>query len=445
MLFLNLYRILALTIVLGIIVLVHELGHFIAARLMGVRVETFSFGFGKRLFGKKIGDTDVRVSLVPLGGYVKMAGEEDYDSENPKPDEFLSKNRGQKIFILFMGPFMNFLLAFFILTIINITGVEVETYKLEDPVIGYIQKDAPAEKAGLKKGDLIISVAGKQIPDWRELELTIGSNPNEELEVVYERNGKRETTKMKVGVIAEDNPSPGGVFWNYKTQVASLDPEKPAFKSGLKEGDIILSVNQKLISVFEIRDIISKNLGNELNFQVQRGDEIRDLKVTPREFKGEVLIGIGMNFYAPTIKTKYGLLKASLRSIKELGRLTSLTFHAFRKLFTGKISPKNISGPIDIAKVSQRAMESGLSNLFLLIAFLSLHIGIINLFPIPALDGGHLMIYSIEAVIRRDFGPKLKTLLMNTGFFLLIALMVFVILNDISKNLPNGWNSLLPF
>ena len=159
--------ILAFLIVFGIIVLVHEAGHFIAARLMKVRVDTFSFGFGKRLFGKKFGETDFRVSLVPLGGYVKMAGEDEYDAKDLKPYEFQAKNRGQKIFILIMGPLMNIFLSLFILSIINMVGIEKEKYKSEVPEIGFIEQGSPADKAGLKKGDIILSINKKKIMNWK--------------------------------------------------------------------------------------------------------------------------------------------------------------------------------------------------------------------------------------------------------------------------------------
>ncbi len=442
---LTLYRILALTIVLGIIVLVHELGHFIAARLMKVKVETFSFGFGKRLFGKKFGDTDIRVSLIPLGGYIKMAGEEDYEAKDPKPYEFQAKNRAQKIFILFLGPAMNFFLAFFILTIINIGGIEIVQYKSEPPVIGYVEKDSPAQQAGLKRGDLILTIAGEEIPDWQDLELTIGSNPNEDLAVEYKRSGRIDKTTLRVGVLAQDNLNPAGIHWGYQTKILSVDKDKPAYHGGMKKGDIILEINGQEVSFFQIKDIISANLGKPMQFSVKRDEERITLRIIPEEMDGEVKIGVGLTVYAPVVRKSFGLFQALGRSFDEMVRMTYLTVNALKKLISGKINPKHLSGPIDIAKVSQQALESGLANFFMLIAFLSLHIGLLNLLPIPVLDGGHLMIYSIESIIRRDFNPKVKNALMNIGFFILIAIMAFAILNDIAKNLPNGWRSLLPF
>ena len=170
---------------------------------------------------------------------------------------------------------------------------------------------------------------------------------------------------------------------------------------------------------------------------------MRDFAVVPRSERGTGVIGF--NVHISTSTYRFGFAQALTRSVKESVRLTRLTFDAFQKMITGKLSPKNLSGPIEIAKFSQQALVSGLSNFFMLIAFISLQLGIINLFPIPGLDGGHLLIFIIEAVIRRDLNRKLKSILIYAGFSLLIALMVFVILNDIAKALPHGWASILPF
>ncbi len=183
------YQFLTFLVVLGIIVLVHELGHYIAARLMKIRVEVFSFGFGKRLFGRKVGDTDFRVSLFPVGGYVRMAGEEEVDAEHPSPDQFMAKNRAQKIFVLVMGPLMNLVLALVLIIGINMGGVEIDSYKLEKPVIGYVVKGSPAEKAGLLPGDTLLAIQGRKTPDWKEVEITIGTNPKENVKIDFLRAG----------------------------------------------------------------------------------------------------------------------------------------------------------------------------------------------------------------------------------------------------------------
>ena len=437
--------ILVFSVVLGIIVIVHEFGHFIAARLMGVRVETFSFGFGKRIFGKKIGDTDFRVSVFPLGGYVKMAGEDEYDPDNLKTDEFQAKNRAQKIFILLMGPLMNIILALLILTIINITGVESEKYKSEPPAIGLIAEESPAEKAGLEVGDLILSIDGRKVKDWKELELEVGSNPDNLIKIVYKRGGKQFSTELMVESDNEYNIGDAGFYWKYRVMIGSVKDNSPASLAGIQPDDIIYSINGDDITPFNITKIISDNPGNPLDFRIKRGKSFIEKKITPQKAGDRIEIGVGLIQYSPMINVKYGFFDAVSKSIRDTIRLTALVFDAFRKMIVGKLSAKNLSGPIEIAKFSKRAFDSGLSEFFMLIAFISLQLGIVNLFPIPALDGGHLMIYSIESLIRREFSMKVKLALINVGFFILLTLMAFVILNDIAKNLPNGWNSFLPF
>jgi regulator of sigma E protease len=501
---------LAFGIVLGIIVIVHEFGHYIAARLMGVRVETFSFGFGKRILGKKVGDTDFRLSLIPLGGYVKMAGEEEWDPENLKPDEFQAKNRGQKIFILVMGPLFNLLLAFAIFTIINITGVKAPAYKSEPPVIGYVEKGSAAEAADIQKGDRIVTINGKAVENWDDLELVISSSPEETLDVEIERDGQLSKKKMDVGTISTYRVGHAGLQWYYRTEVASLTKGEPAEAAGIKEGDVIYQVDGAPVSYFEFSDAINESEGKKLTLQVLRGEEKIDVELASKKvyrlesqtFKTldeatkmledtksalpelefgispkdgllvvvskdlqtmaeaekfqkmstlkvkanhRWIIGIAMMAYSPKVEKHYALFAAMGKSTRDLVKYTVLVFNAFKKMIVGKLSPKNLSGPMEIAEFSRKAMESGPTNFFMLIAFISLQLGIVNLFPIPALDGGHLMIFSIEAVLRKDFSQKVKNILMNIGFFILIALMVFVILNDIAKKLPNGWSSFLPF
>ena len=438
------YQFLTFLIVLGIIVLVHELGHYIAARLMKIRVEVFSFGFGKRLFGKKIGATDFRVSLVPVGGYVRMAGEEEYDPQNPRPDEFMAKNRAQKIFTLIMGPVMNLLLALLLIIMVNMGGVEIDSYKLEKPVIGYIEKGSPAEKSGLQPGDMLMAIQGKKTPNWKEVEITIGTNPKENLQIDYLRNNIRQTTKLKVASSSRYEIGYAGFYWKLPAVINDVAKGYPAWKAGLRPGDIITAVNdQPVATYFELADIIHKSPKKTLTLNYMRNQSLRTTQLTPVAENGIGLIGF--NVRIATTKVHYNLGGAIKNSFQEAGRLLFLTFDAFKKIIQRKISVKSFSGPMEIARVSQQALESGFSNFFMLIAFISLQLGIVNLFPIPGLDGGHLLIFTIEAVIRRDLNQKLKTVLIYAGFAFLISLMVFIILNDIAKTLPKGWQSLIPF
>ena len=439
-----LYQFLIFLAVLGIIVLVHELGHYIAARLMKIRVEVFSFGFGKRLFGKKIGDTDFRVSLVPVGGYVRMAGEEDFDPKQSASDQFMAKNRAQKIFTLLMGPVMNLVLALFLIVAVNMGGVEVDSYKLEKPTIGYIEKGSPADKAGLLPGDLLLAIDGRQTPTWKEVEITVGTNPKQSLKVEFLRAGERRVSELNVVASTRYEIGYAGFYWQWPAVINQVAPGYPAIKAGLRPGDHITAVDGRPVATyFELANLIRSAPGKPLQLTYVRDGSTLTARLTPVTENGVGIIGFNVKF--PTTKIDYGFAAAVKNSFQEAGRLTLLTFDAFRKLIQRKISVKSLSGPIEIARVSQQALESGFSNFFMLIAFISLQLGIVNLFPIPGLDGGHLLIFIIEAIIRRDLSMKLKNILVYAGFAFLISLMVFVLLNDIAKSLPNGWGSLLPF
>jgi len=439
-----LYQFLTFLAVLGIIVLVHEFGHYIAARLMKIRVEVFSFGFGKRLFGKKIGDTDFRVSLIPVGGFVRMAGEEDFDPQHSASDQFMAKNRAQKIFTLVMGPAMNLVLALFLIVAVNMGGVEVDSYKLEKPAIGYIVKGSPAEQAGLLPGDMLLAVDGRQTPTWKEVEITIGTNPKQNLRVEFLRGGARRATELKVAASTRYEIGYAGFYWQLPAEIAEVVKNYPAWKAGLKTGDVITAVDEQPIATwFELTSIIRQSPGKPLRVTARRGDQLIVMPITPQSENGVGVIGF--NVKLATTEIHYGFAAAVKNSFQEAGRLTLLTFDAFKKLIQRKISVKSLSGPIEIARVSQQALASGFSSFFMLIAFISLQLGIVNLFPIPGLDGGHLLIFTIEAIIRRDLSVKLKNILVYVGFAFLISLMVFVVLNDIAKTLPNGWRSLLPF
>ena len=438
------YQFLTFLVVLGIIVLVHELGHYIAARLMKIRVEVFSFGFGKRLFGKKIGATDFRVSLIPVGGYVRMAGEEEYDPQNPRPDEFMAKNRAQKIFTLLMGPVMNLLLALLLIILVNMGGAEIDSYKLEKPVIGYVEKGSPADKSGLLPGDVLLAIQGKKIANWKEVEITIGTNPKENLRIDYARNNRPLATNLKVATSSRYEIGYAGFYWQLPAVINDVARGYPAWEAGLRPGDMITAVNENLVAnYFALADIIHKSAGKELTLHYRRNKQLRSARLTPVAENGIGIIGFNVRIDTTTIH--YGLGGAIKNSFQEAGRLLFLTFDAFKKIIQRKISVKSFSGPIEIARVSQQALESGFSNFFMLIAFISLQLGIVNLFPIPGLDGGHLLIFTIEALIRRDLNQKLKNILIYAGFAFLISLMVFIVLNDIAKTLPKGWQSLFPF
>jgi regulator of sigma E protease len=324
------------------------------------------------------------------------------------------------------------------------SGVEVDSYKAEKPVIGYVEKGSPAEKAGFQTGDLLLAINDKSIPTWKEVEFFIGTNPKENLKIDFQRDHARRTTWIKVAASTQHEIGYAGFLWPLPAEISRIAAGYPAARAGLKPGDVITAVDGSPVSsYFQLADIIHASAGKPLQLSYRRGGQSLTAQVTPVAQDGVGVIGF--NVKIATSKIRYGLAAAVTHSFREAGRLTLLTFDAFKKIIQRKISVKSFSGPIEIARVSQQALASGFSNFFMLIAFISLQLGIVNLFPIPGLDGGHLLIFTIEAVIRRDLNQKLKNILIYAGFAFLISLMVFVVLNDIAKTLPRGWQSLLPF
>jgi regulator of sigma E protease len=425
------WKIVSFFIVLGILVLVHEFGHFITAKLSGVRVEEFSFGFGKRLFGKKIGDTDYKVSLFPLGGYVKMAGEEANDVKGA-PDEFESQPKWKKALILLNGPMFNLILTIILLSILFSIGIDRAKY-LDNPAkIGWVQKQSPAEQAGIKTGDIVLSINNKKIKNWEQFETIVTTSPREVLNLKVKREDKIIDIKLHPKAVGAYQIGDVGVMYEIPAKIGQMASGMPAARANLKTGDEVIEIDGvKIKNYYQMRNIIMKSPDKELNFKIKRGNKILSVKIKPENQGGRGIIGVVA--YFETVKKRYPIFQAIGNSVKETIRLTVLTYQVLKKLIVGKISYKSLSGPIDIADFSYAAVKSGSSGFLQFLAFISLQLGIINLLPIPALDGGHLFVLLIETVVRKDFTPKWKERIAMIGFYTLILLSVFVIINDILK------------
>jgi len=432
----------AFSIVFGVLVFIHEFGHFFAAKLNKVRVEVFSWGYGKRLFGIKRGDTDYRVSIFPLGGFVKFSGEEAFDLKRElAPYDFMAKKRWQRFIIIFMGPLMNTVLAVVLFAFINLVGVSVPEYQDQAPVIGWIELGSPAERANLQIDDEILSINKKKTKTWSEVELAVGTKP----EKLITLEVKRESEIISVELMTEKRTryemGYAGFFGKILTQVAMVIPGSPAEKAGVKPGDVFLAINGEPIFYYQFVEIIERNSGNELEFLIEREGATQTLQITPR-LEGKVgKIGIGQ--VPKSIIKKYGLFAAVYQSLKESVRMTFLVINFIKDLITGEASARQLGGPIEIANISYAAFRMGFIAMVSWIAFISLQLGIINLFPIPVLDGGHLLVLIFEGITRRDFSPKVRQIVMQIGFAIFIILIIFAILNDVTRRLPNGWESLL--
>jgi len=424
--------ILAFLFVLGVLVFVHELGHFVAARRLGVRVLTFSLGFGPKLLTTRRGDTEYAISAIPLGGYVKMAGESLDDPRSGAPDEFLSKTKWQRFQVLIMGPAMNILLAVVVMAVVLAQGAEVPAYHDQPPVIGSVKAGSPAAMAGIQRGDRIVAVGDTPVTTWDALEMEIGTKPNRDISLTFVRDGQTRTADLRT--LSEGRFQVGdiGVLPDATPVVASLVKGDVAEKAGLKPGDMIVAVDGvPMTQPSALTEAISHNAGKETDIVVRREGQELHITVTPQKRGDRGMIGI---FFGQQTKTfKPGPVEAVKLSIQRNIEFGGLIFKTLGGLFVGTTSPRQLMGPVAIAQLSGESAALGLIPLLTLLASISLNLGVLNLMPIPVLDGGHIAIMALEGIARRDFSAAVKEKMLLAGFVLILLLMVTVIYNDLTR------------
>ena len=430
-------------VVLGILVFIHELGHFIVAKLSGVGVLKFSLGFGPKLLGIKRGETEYLISALPLGGYVKMVGESTGEEVSQEDSEksFANKPISKKAAIVVAGPIMNLVLAFMLLPLIYLIGIQIPAYLDREPVVGYVVKGEAADKAGLKKGDIILSIDGRQIKNWEGLNNTIISSPDSLLNLRVKRDGEIKEIALTPEASSQTGGGIGGFYPPTSPTIGGLAKGLPAERAGLKLNDTILAVDGiKIDHWVELQQAIQgqkpeakKSEAEERLLLIKRGAETFEVSVKPQwneDIQGHI---IGISPLQETIIKRYGPVSATVEGTKKMGELTILTFAIIKKLFVGEISIKTLGGPLMIAQVAGQAAESGLTAFLSLMAFLSLQLGILNLLPIPVLDGGFLVFFGIEALRGKPMSEKVMGIVQNIGIGLLVLLMVFVTYNDIIR------------
>jgi regulator of sigma E protease len=419
--------------VLGVLIFVHELGHFLVARRHGVRVITFSLGFGPKILKVVRGETEYCISVIPLGGYVKMAGETPDDPRSGHPDEFLSKTKWQRFQILFAGPAMNILLAIALLAFVLSQGVRIKAYLEDPPVVAAVQGGSPAERAGVMSGDRIQSVAGREVSNWEQLEIAIATRrPDREFPLTLLREGRPVTlTVMPVTQGRYEVPDIG-VLPDTHPYVLSVVSGDRAEQAGLKAADVILSINGETIATHaQLIEVISRNGGKPIEMRVRRGSEELTLKATPEQRGNRGMLGFYLS--DPYKSFKPGPLEALRLSVVRNFENSGLIFRTLGGLFTGETSVRALQGPVGIAQLSGESAEEGFISLLGLMAMLSINLGIINLMPVPVLDGGHIVIMALEGIARRDFSMQVKEKMLLAGFVVLMMLMVTVIYNDLTR------------
>lgn len=415
-------------IVIGILVFVHEFGHFIMAKRAGVRVEKFSLGFGPKIVGFKKGDTEYRISALPLGGYVKMAGENPDEEPTGDSGEFQSKTVWQRMKIGAAGPLTNILLAFLIMPFVFMVG----TYSEGPAKVGYVEKNSPAERAGFMAGDVIKDINGRSISDWSKALTLIAVNPETDVNVVVERDGEKKNLTLRPQTATELKIGMSGLVPDIPTEIGKLRPGFPAEKAGLQLHDKILTVNNVTVYHWnQFSNLVKDSGGKKLTLLIQRGDE-RILKtITPLQDNGRYLIGIEP--YFRLVFTQYGLMDSIRLGFDKTLDFIDLTFLTLKKLLTFDLSIKTLGGPVMIAQMSGQAAAAGLSAFLSLLAMVSISLGILNLLPIPVLDGGLILFLIIEAIRKKPLSRTIMERAQAVGATLLITLILVVSYNDVMR------------
>jgi regulator of sigma E protease len=434
-----------LLIVLGIMVLVHEFGHFAAAKLCGVRVETFSIGFGTRLFGFRRGDTDYRISLLPLGGYVKMAGDVPGEAPTGDPGEFNAHPRWQRVIIALAGPIANFILTFFLLLGLALFHNEIESYRADSAVVDYVPLNTTVAATGVQTGDTIVHFMDLENPTWEDVLNKTLVNLNRQVPFSFVHNDKRTDTTLFLaskGGPETFDPDKFGLIprvQNDPMRVDVVSAGMPGDLAGLKPNDTLVAVNgQSFHSVSALLAYLQDQGGRPLVLNVLRGTQTLTINVTPvlgDEPGGTKAYQIGFRAQKPPVRvenlhTGPAIAQAGTRSLKYATTIVDI----LKGMFTHHVSVRSVSGPIGIGQQVHEAFQMpGWNPLVELMALISINLGIFNLLPIPILDGGMILFLAIESAIRHDLNQQIKERVYQVAFVCLIAFAAFVIFNDITR------------
>lgn len=439
-------NILIAIIVLGVLVFVHELGHFLVAKWAGVYVEKFSIGFGPVLLRKKYGETEYVLSALPLGGYVKMYGEQNDDEPGQETYDpvkegrsFKDKSGWHKAAIIFAGPLFNAIFAILIFWGLYMTGIP--SYSA---IVGTVEQGSIAETAGLKAGDKIVSVNNEKIRSWNEFAAIIADKPNEKVIITLSDNRQIHLTvgeKEAADIFGDkEKISSIGAGLQIDAVIGEVVPNMAAAEAGILKGDKILSINgEKVLSWNDSADLIRSKPKQELTVIVERQGKELPFKVIPKSVEqgsGENKKTVGLIGIAPIdgdITVRYGPLDAMIMGLEKSYELTKVIYLGFAKLIQREIPADSLGGPILIVETAAQSAESGFAALLIFMAAISINLAVFNLLPIPVLDGGQLAIIGAEGIMGRPLGEKALGAFQMFGLFVIISLMIFAFYNDIMR------------
>ncbi len=433
--------VIAVGVVLGFMILIHEFGHYAAAKLLGVRVEVFSIGFGKRLLGFSKGETDYRISAIPLGGYVKMSGENPMDERTGDPAEFLSHPRWHRFIVAIAGPAMNILLAIGLLTFVYMVHYEYPVFMDQPAVLGWVERDSPAAKIGLQAGDRITRVDGIDNPTWEQVDPRVMLSPNQSLNVTVQRGNQSIDKTIVPEAVGISQMGYAGWVPEQPNTVTDLEAGMPAEKAGVKEGDEILALDgQPVPAIAAMIETLKATKDKPVDLTVRRDGKELTFRVQPVLADVEGLKEKRYRIGIQSIPTKVGNLpfgEAFWKSVEENKKTSLLILELVQKLVQRKVSLRTVEGPIGIGRAAgQAASEKGWTPLLALTSAISLNLGIFNLLPIPILDGGVIMLLFVESLMRRDISLQIKERIYQAAFVFLVLFAVMVIYNDLVKTLP---------
>jgi len=431
-------------LVLGVIILVHEWGHFIVARLFGVRVDVFSIGFGPRLFGVKRGATDWRVSALPLGGYVRMAGQDitDIDSGDQKPtgapDELLSKKRWQRALISFAGPAVNLIFPVILLGVYYLAvGLPSDSF-LSKPVM-VAGLSAAQENNGLEVGDKILSINGTKNPTWEQaLSISSQAAPGSPLKLEVSNNGV--TRHVELTPVTHGPYVRTFGYAPIPPAIGEVALGTPADHGGLRSSDLIRAVDGHPIAYWDqFVDFVLDSGGKALHIDVDRKGQLLALSVTPKQgvidaAEKYYLIGVQREFSLSY--NRVGPREALRAAAAQTALLVTQTVDVVAKLLSGRVSVKQLQSVVGISRSAGEAVSQGAFAIISFMALISVNLGILNLLPIPILDGGHILLLSLEGIRRRDFSLAFKERFIQVGLVFLLVLIAYVMYNDVMRMLP---------